>query len=197
MNILSMDTCFKARQSVDMMVPPAAVPIEAYLRQSARIVQALGNTGANTGANTGSVEPLGGELFRLKLKPLKFFTLLLQPIVDMRVWVDGDDLLRVQSVGCEILGLGDFDQQHFELNLSGEMYPMLVQGRMKLLGEVSLRVNVDMPMPIALTPKPVLETTGSAIMLGVLSTMKQRLTKNLVTDYQEWANQERSVLVGR
>jgi Protein of unknown function (DUF1997) len=54
-----------------------------------------------------------------------------------------------------------------------------------------------MPMPIALTPKPVLETTGSAIMLGVLSTMKQRLTKNLVTDYQEWANQERSALVGR
>lgn len=193
MNILSMDTCFKARQSVDMMIPPAAVPIEAYLRQSERIVQALGNTGANTGG----VEALGGELFRLKLKPLKFFTLLLQPIVDMRVWVDGADLLRVQSVGCEILGLGDFDQQHFELNLSGEMYPLLVQGRMKLLGEVSLRVNVDMPMPISLTPKPVLETTGSAIMLGVLSTMKQRLTKNLVTDYQEWANQERSALVGR
>jgi hypothetical protein len=193
MNILSMDTCFKARQSVDMMIPPAAVPIEAYLRQSERIVQALGNTGPNTGG----VEALGGELFRLKLKPLKFFTLLLQPIVDMRVWVDGDDLLRVQSVGCEILGLGDFDQQHFDLNLSGEMYPMLVQGRMKLLGEVSLRVNVDMPMPIALTPKPVLETTGSAIMLGVLSTMKQRLTKNLVADYQNWANQERSALVGR
>jgi Protein of unknown function (DUF1997) len=189
MNILSMDTCFKARQSVDMMIPPAAVPIEAYLRQSERIVQAL--------ANTGGVEALGGELFRLKLKPLKFFTLLLQPIVDMRVWVDGVDLLRVQSVGCEILGLGDFDQQHFDLNLSGEMYPLLVQGRMKLLGEVSLRVNVDMPMPIALTPKPILETTGSTIMLGVLSTMKQRLTKNLVTDYQDWANQERSALVGR
>jgi hypothetical protein len=188
-----MDTCFKAKQSVDIWVPTAAVPIQRYLQQSARLVEALASSG---GAASGLVEALGGEYFRLKIKPLKFLSLTLQPIVDLQVWLAANDVLQVRSVGCEILGLEQFDNPQFTLQLAGQLQPVTVRQALKLQGGVDLRVDVAMPMPIALTPKPILEATGNAIMLGVLTTMKQRLMKNLVADYQDWVKSEQRSLSG-
>jgi hypothetical protein len=186
-----MDTCFKAKQSVDIVIPPESLPIEQYLRQSERIVNALASL---DGSRSGNVTALGGELFRLALRPFGFLTLNLQPIVDLRVWMTADQV-NVSSVGCEILGLEQFSEQQFELKLLGEMYPVVARGVTRLQGQVSLQVLVDMPMPIKLTPKPVLEGTGNTIMSGVLTTMKQRLQKNLVVDYRDWVREEaRSVL---
>lgn len=173
-----MDTCFQAKQSVELVVPPADQPIEAYLRQSARIVQAIGSSG--------SVISLGDELFQLQLKPLRFLSLTIQPIVDMRVWTTPDDCLHIKSVNSEILGLEQFDNPQFMLNLIGKLQPTVVRCKTRLRGEVQLMVKVEMPMPIALTPKPILETTGNTIMSGVLSSMKQRLKRNLIHDYKAW-----------
>ncbi|MBE9029383.1 DUF1997 domain-containing protein [filamentous cyanobacterium LEGE 11480] len=173
-----MDTCFQAKQSVELFIPNEAVPIQPYLRESERIVRAIGNSG--------TVMPLGGELFQLKLKPINFISLQLQPIVDMRVWTSNDDCLHIQSVACEILGLEQFNDPQFILNLVGELKPVTIRRSIRLQGHVHLSVQVNMPMPIALTPKPILEGTGNTIMGGVLSSMKQRLKKNLVKDYQDW-----------
>jgi Protein of unknown function (DUF1997) len=175
-----MDTCFQAKQSVELFIPDAALPIQAYLRQSARVVRALGSSE--------SVVALGGELYQLRLKPINFLSLRLQPIVDMRVWTTSDGNLHIQSVNCEILGLEQFNEQQFMLNLVGELQPVRVRQSMRLQGHVQLSVQVDMPMPIALTPKTILEGTGNTIMSGVLASMKQQLKKNLVADYQTWAN---------
>jgi hypothetical protein len=174
-----MDTCFQAKQSVELFIPDAALPIAAYLRQSARVVRALGSSE--------SVIALGGELFQLRLKPLNFLSLRLQPIVDMRVWTTGDGTLHIQSVACEILGLEQFNEQQFMLNLVGELQPVTIRRTVRLQGHVSLSVQVDMPMPIAMTPKPLLEGTGNTIMAGVLASMKQQLKKNLIADYQDWS----------
>jgi Protein of unknown function (DUF1997) len=174
-----MDTCFQAKQSVELFIPDAALPIQEYLRQSARVVRALGSSE--------SVIALGGELYQLRLKPLNFLSLRLQPIVDMRVWTTSDGSLHLQSVHCEILGLEQFNQQQFMLNLVGELQPVVLRRVTRLQGHVSLSVQVDMPHPIALTPKPLLEGTGNTIMSGVLASMKQQLKRNLVTDYQDWA----------
>ncbi|NJN49531.1 MAG: DUF1997 domain-containing protein [Alkalinema sp. RL_2_19] len=177
-----MDTCFQAKQSVELFIPHEAVPIQSYLRESERVVQAIGNSG--------TVKTLGGELFQLRLKPINFISLKLQPIVDMRVWTTPDDCLHIQSVNCEILGLEQFNRQQFSLNLVGELKPATIRRSLRLQGYVNLTVQVDMPMPIALTPKPILEGTGNTIMNGVLGSMKQRLKKNLVKDYQDWVREQ-------
>ncbi len=188
-----MDTTFKAKQSVDIAIPAGPMLIQPYLRQSMRIVNAL--TSSDHKGPSSQVEALDGDLYRLKLRPLKFLALTLQPIVDMRVWTSSDDVLHVQSVDCEILGLEQFNNPQFELDLIGELYPVAVRGKIHLQGQIALTVKAEMPMPIALTPKPVLEATGNAIMLGVLTTMKQRLLKNLIADYCDWVDtQQRSVL---
>lgn len=177
-----MDTCFQAKQSLELFVPHEPLPIQTYLRQSHRVVGVF--------ASTGNVTALGDELFRLHLNPINFISLQLQPVVDMRVWTAADDCLRIQSVDCEILGLEHFQEQEFRLNLVGELKPMVVRRSIRLKGYVHLKIQVDMPMPIALTPKPILEGTGNTIMSGLLNTMKQRLKKNLVSDYQSWVRTE-------
>jgi hypothetical protein len=46
---------------------------------------------------------------------------------------------------------------------------------------------VDVPMPLALTPKPFLEATGNGLLKSVLLTVKQRLMHHLLADYRAWA----------
>jgi hypothetical protein len=176
-----MDTCFQAKQSVELLIPEAPLPITGYLRCADRVVGAL--------SSAGEVFELGDDLFQLQLKPISFLSLSIQPIVAMRVWNEGADCLHIQSVKSEILGLEQFNNPNFQLNLTGELRPVEQRRRTYLQGHVQLSVEVEMPMPLALTPKPILESSGNAIMSGVLSGMKQRLKKNLIQDYQDWASQ--------
>jgi hypothetical protein len=184
-----METRFSARQSVEIAVPELAQPIGSYLRQGDRIVYAL--------AGNGEILPLGADLYQLRLRPLGLFALNVQPIVDIRVWTTEDDTLHVQSVNYQILGLESLGSPNFELRLEGQLYPINIRRQLKLQGHVNLNVQVDVPKPIALTPKAILETTGNAVMTGVLATMKQRLMKNLVSDYQTWVRQQQLVATSR
>ncbi|MEL6320154.1 MAG: DUF1997 domain-containing protein, partial [Cyanobacteria bacterium J06626_14] len=66
---------FKAYQTVDITVSEEIVPIQHYLRQPQRIINAL--------ADPKRIEFLGDNVFRLKMRPLGFMMLKIQPTVDM------------------------------------------------------------------------------------------------------------------
>ncbi|MDX2228621.1 MAG: DUF1997 domain-containing protein [Leptolyngbyaceae cyanobacterium bins.349] len=173
-----MDTRFLASQSVDIPVVEQPVPIHHYLRQPHRLVNAL------TTANR--IETLGNDLFRLKMRPLTFMTLSLQPIVDLRVWADPNGTVHLRSVRCEMRGM-DYINDRFTLDLVGKLYPHSVGGTTHLQGRADLEVRVDLPPPFLFTPKSILETTGNGLLKSVLLTVKQRLMHQLVSDYQTWA----------
>lgn len=175
-----MDIRFTASQSVDIPVVEQPVPIQHYLRQPQRLVQAL--------ASSSRIEHLGNDLFRLKMRPISFMMLNLQPTVDMEVWAESDGIVRLRSRSCEILGI-EYINQRFALNLAGQLQPCTVAGMTHLQGRADLEVIVvELPPPFLLTPKPILETTGNGLLKSVLLTVKQRLVYQLVSDYQLWAN---------
>jgi len=173
-----MDTRFFSTLSVDISVVEQPVPIQHYLRQPHRLVNAL------TTANR--VEVLGSDLFRLKMRPLSFMTLSLQPTVDLRVWADANGTVHIQSVRCEIWGV-EYINDRFSLNLIGKLSPQTVQGITHLQGRADLEVRVELPPPFLFTPRPILETTGNGLLKSVLMTVKQRLMHQLIADYQAWA----------
>jgi hypothetical protein len=175
-----MDIRFTASQSVDIPVVEQPVPIQHYLRQPQRLVRAL--------ASSSRIEHLGSDLFRLKMRPLFFMMLSLQPTVDMNVWAESDGTVRLRSRSCEILGV-EYINERFALNLSGQLQPRTVSGMTHLRGRADLEVMiVDLPPPFLFTPRPILETTGNGLLKSVLLTVKQRLVHQLVSDYQLWAN---------
>jgi len=173
-----MYTRFTASQVVEMAVSEQPIPIQHYLRQPQRVVTAL--------AASSQIEPLGGDRFRLKMRPLSFMMLTIQPIVDLRVWAESDGTVYVQSIGCEIRGV-EYINQRFKLNLVGKLQPHQLHGATVLKGKADLEVQVDVPPPLDFTPKPFLETTGNGLLKSVLLTIKQRLMHHLLADYTTWA----------
>ncbi|BAY26227.1 hypothetical protein NIES2100_60410 [Calothrix sp. NIES-2100] len=173
-----MATQFTASQSVEIAVPKQPIPIQHYLRQPQRLVHAL--------VDTNRIQQLSEEVFRLKMRPLSFMTLSIQPTVDMRVWAESDGNIYLRSVGCEILGV-EYINQRFALNLKGYLSPSQRSTGTYLQGKADLEVQVELPPPFCFTPKPILEATGNGLLKSVLLTVKQRLLHQLLADYSRWA----------
>ena len=174
-----MHTRFDACQSVEIAVPEQPIPIKHYLRQPHRLVQAL--------VDHSRIEQLGEEIFRLKMRPLSFMMLTIQPTVDMRVWAEADGTVHIESVACEIRGI-EYINQRFTLNLKGILVPYQINGITHLKGKADLQVLIELPPPFWLTPKPVLEATGNGLLKSVLLTIKHRLMHQLLLDYRKWAS---------
>lgn len=176
---------FNASQSVEIAVPDERVPIQHYLRQPRRLVNAL--------VDRTRTEQLSDDCFRLKMRPLQFMMLSIQPTVDMRVWAQSDGTINLESVACEILGVG-YINDRFALNLKGQLAPHQNGGVTYLKGKADLEVQVELPPPFWLTPKPILEATGNGLLKSVLKSVKQRLMYQLLLDYRRWASSETEVI---
>ncbi|MEM1392646.1 MAG: DUF1997 domain-containing protein [Cyanobacteria bacterium P01_A01_bin.80] len=172
-----MATQFKACQSVEIPVTYQPIPIKHYLRQPQRLVNAL--------ADSSRVEQLDTEVFRLKMRPLAFMSLSIQPIVDMRVWAQSDGTIYLESVRSEIRGIKYIDQR-FKLDLKGNLSSYEKNGSTHLKGIANLEVQVELPPPFSFTPKAILESTGNGLLKSVLLTIKQRLLRQLLVDYRRW-----------
>ena len=183
-----MDIRFAASQSVEIIVPEQPVPIAHYLRQPQRVVHAL--------AASSRIESLNDDQFRITMRPLNFLSLSVQPTVDMRVWADFNGAINVKSIACEIRGV-EYINQRFSLNLVGQLYPTQVNQTTYLKGRADLEVQVELPPPFLLTPKFLLDTAGNGLLLGVLSTIKQRLLHQLLLDYRNWATSQSETEEGR
>ncbi|MBR8839729.1 MAG: DUF1997 domain-containing protein [Stigonema ocellatum SAG 48.90 = DSM 106950] len=173
-----MPTRFSASQSVEIAVPEQPIPIQHYLRQPQRLVSAL--------VDPSRVKQLSEEVFRLKMRPLNFMSLSIQPAVDMRVWAESNGTIYLESISCEILGI-EYINQRFTLNLKGHLSPyQLNTGGTRLKGRADLEVQVDLPPPLSFTPKGILEAAGNSLLKSVLLTIKQRLLHHLLADYRRW-----------
>ncbi len=174
-----MQTQFNASQSVELTVPVRPIPIQHYLRQPQRLIGAL--------VDPSRTDQLATDLFRLKMRPLSFLMLSIQPTVDMRVWAEPGGSIHLQSTGCEIRGI-DYINDRFNLHLLGKLTPQESDHTTLLVGRADLRVEVDVPPALWLTPRPLLEATGQGVLHSVLLTIKQRLMHQLVQDYDHWVN---------
>ncbi|MEM6590234.1 MAG: DUF1997 domain-containing protein [Cyanobacteria bacterium P01_H01_bin.119] len=171
---------FSATQSIDLAIQRQPIPIQHYLRQPKRLVHAL--------ADPKRVEVLSPTVFRLRMRPLAFMTLHIQPTVDLAVNVDAQGRVELEAIACEIRG-NAYINQRFSLALSGRLSPQLINHNTHLIGRADLTVSVDLPPILEFTPKPLLEATGNGVLLSVLLTIKQRLGKQLLLDYESWVRQ--------
>ena len=172
-----MANIFRACQLVEIPVTYEPIPIKYYLRQPQRLVNAL--------VDLTRVEQLSTEVFRLKMRPLSFMSLSIQPIVDMRVWAEFNGTIRLESVNSQIHGI-KYINQRFQLDLKGNLSTYEKDGNTRLKGIANLEVKVELPAPLSFTPKAILETAGNGLLKSVLITIKQRLLRQLLVDYRRW-----------
>lgn len=172
---------FTASEAVNLVIPPEETPIQHYLRQPRRLVAAI--------ADPKLMTPLSENRFHLKMRPINFLDLYhFQPSAVLKVVADSNGVVTLTSESCEVIG-NDYINDRFSLQLKGKLYPIQEKGKIYLRGRADLKVDVDLPPPLWLTPRPMLETTGNGLLKSVLMRIKNKLMNQLISDYRQWANQ--------
>lgn len=169
---------FNVSQHLKLAVRNESVPIDHYLRQPQRLVHAI--------TDPRRVEQRSPSEFRLSLRPLEFLMLRFQPVADLQVWADEQGTIHLQSLKCELLGV-DFFQRSFFFQLQGSLSSHPAGSITHLEGTAHLKVELQLPSPLQIVPAPVVEQAGTALLNGILLTIKYRLERQLVQDYQRWA----------
>jgi hypothetical protein len=173
---------FKATESVQILIEDEEIPIQHYLRQPQRLVEAI--------ANPQLMQQLSEERYKLKMRPINFMEMYhFQPIVILKVWAGTKGMVYLKSEECEIRGV-DYIDRRFSLQLKGILYPESDRETTSLQGQADLEVKVDLPPALRLTPQPWLEMAGNTLLKSVLVRIKQRLVSQLLKDYRHWATQE-------
>lgn len=173
---------FNTSESVQIAVDNAEVPIQHYLRQPRRVVEAI--------ADPKLMKQMSDELYELKMRPIDFMEMYhFQPIVLLKVWSGSNSSVYLQSEDCQIKGI-DYINRRFSLKLKGVLYPNESDGQTTLLGQADLEVGVELPTALMFTPKSLLEVAGNKLLKSVLGRIKNKLTTQLVQDYRSWASHE-------
>ena len=175
-----MEVRFSADEVVSLRVEAQKIPIQHYLRQPQRLVQAI--------TDPNLVEQLSETRFIVKMRPLNFLNFYhFQPTVGLKVWSDSQGTVYLNSESCEIKGI-DYINQRFFLKVTGKLAPESKNGQTYLVGKAELEVKVALPPPLWLTPTPLLEIAGNGLLKSVLVRIKQRLIGQLLKDYYEWVD---------
>lgn len=171
---------FQATEVVQLEVPEAGNDIERYLHQTDRIMGAI--------ADPKLTEQISSEVFRLKMQPINFLELYeFQPIVTLKVWCDRQHVVHLQNLDYQIKGLEAF-MEGFRLDVKGTLRAVPgAAGITELQGQADLVVSLELPPPLWITPKALLQGTGDRLLGEVLQRIKHQLLKQLLLDYQDWA----------
>ncbi|WP_017298089.1 DUF1997 domain-containing protein [Nodosilinea nodulosa] len=171
---------FFASQNLRLRVPNEAIPIEHYLRQPQRLVQAI--------TDPRRIEVLGDGVYRLSLRPLQFLGISIEPRADLRVRSQPDGTLHLESIDCQVKGPDylSFVNDSFGMTLQGTLTPLRQDHYTELQGRADLQIHIELPPPISFMPAPMLDRAGKTFLSGILSTIKHRIERQLVEDYRAW-----------
>jgi hypothetical protein len=169
-----MTLAFSARQQLSLPVAASADQLPTYLEDSNRVVGAL--------LDPSQLEPLGSGRYRYNVSRVQVFQLQIQPIVQLEA-ITREGRLELQALDCRLEGLGLVDD--FQLSLTS----WLTATPEGLEGEASLSVRVGQPPLLRLIPPKILEATGRSVLSGILLGIRNRVSQQLLTDFQQWCRE--------
>ena len=164
---------FSASQTLNLAVESQMDRLPAYLNQEERVVKAL--------LDADQLERLGPGQYRYTVTTIQVFQLQVKPVVSLNVRLEGQTLI-MRAIDAQLEGLGMVDD--FELTLES----VLEASSTGLKGLATLGVQVSQPPLLRLIPRKVLESTGESILNGILLTIKGRVGRQLVGDFQQWCD---------
>ena len=172
-----MPLAFSASQQLDLPVQSQIDQLPAYLREEDRVVKAL--------LDPNQLERIEAGRYRYTVTTIQVFQLQVKPVVSLTVQQEGQTLI-MRAVDAQLEGLGVVDD--FELSLES----VLEASSTGLKGLATLGVRVSQPPLLKLIPRKVLESTGESILNGILLTIKGRVGRQLVDDFQTWCNTQKA-----
>jgi hypothetical protein len=166
-----MPLAFSASQHLNLTVNRRADALPAYLQEEDRVVKAL--------LDPSQLSLLAPGRYQYTVTTLQVFQLQVKPVVCLEV-THQDNRLTMRALDANLEGLGLVDD--FQLTLEA----VLEARSSGLEGLATLGVEVSQPPLLRLIPRRVLESTGESILNGILLTIKGRVRRQLVNDFERW-----------
>jgi Protein of unknown function (DUF1997) len=175
---------FSATETLDIPVNGTLREAENYLLQTRRMVEHM--------VHPTSIKHLGGDRWRIRMKPIGALGFVLQPLIELEIRSvgsasskDAPRSVHMRSLRHQIIDDAwladkiDFSFEGVLQAMGSEQYPQY-QGR------ADLWITFPLPPFLQMTPFSVVEAAGSSIVHGVLSRIKRILLTDLVKDYDRW-----------
>ncbi len=169
-----MALAFKARQKIDLVVQDNVEQLPNYLLQQERVVGAM--------LDSEKLTPLGPGRFKYEVTSFQVFQLQINPVVSIGV-ENTESKIRMYVTESHLDGLGFVED--FDLTLDA----ILEAKSNGLEGEALLGVTVSQPPLLKLIPPKILVSTGQSILNGILLGIKARVSKQLISDFQNWCQE--------
>ncbi len=175
---------FSAAETLDIRVNGTLQEAEAYLLQTRRMVQHM--------VHPSSITYLGGERWRIQMKPIGALGFVLKPLIELEIrsigLVGSQDSPRgvlVRSLSHQIIDDSWFTDK-IDFSFEGIFQAVGSQQYPRYKGQIDLKVAFPLPPLLQMTPFSVVEAACNTIMHGVLSRIKRILLTDLVRDYDRW-----------
>ncbi len=173
-----MATCFSAQQECRVDLKGSWDQVQEFLREPRHLTAAL--------LNQGQVRQLDRERFEVRMNWIGALGIQVRPIVDLQIQTSDRGEVYLQAIGCRIEG-NDWIDKHFDLAFEGSLRPLEISAqsvnpiapKVSMCGWARLKVCLELPPLLSLTPPPVVETVGSTIVNGVLMTIRHSLCRQL------------------
>lgn len=166
-----------ASQSVEINISPVPIPIDQYLSNTDRLVYSL--------ADPSQIRVLGENRFEFSMRPIKFLMLTLEPIADVTIYPNECNEIVIYSDSCQLRNQTALNRR-FLFKLEGWLVARPDDSGVS--GNAQLDITIELPPAFRVTPKSLLESTGNAILNGILIAIKQRLQQRLIHEYRSWAS---------
>lgn len=181
-----MATCFSAQQTCRVELKGSWDQVQDFLQDPRHLTAAL--------LNQGQVRQLDRERFEVQMHWIGGLGVQVRPVVRLQIQTSERGEVYLQAIGCRIEG-NEWIDEHFDLAFEGSLTPLQipaqsVDGGVIMSGWARLKVCLELPPLLALTPAPMVETVGSTIVNGVLMTIRHSLCRRLPHSF--WAHTQSS-----
>ena len=107
--------------------------------------------------------------------------LTLEPIADVQIYPNDCGKVIIYSDSCRLRHQSALNRR-FSFKLQGWLAAR--NDNSGVSGNAELDISIDLPAAFRLTPKSLLESTGNALVNGILVAIKQRLQRRLIHEYR-------------
>ncbi|CAN6439846.1 unnamed protein product [Victoria cruziana] len=198
MQLQDKPSSFSSQISTDLpLYESPLAPFDDYIRDRQRVFEAMFPDKRRS-------QRLNDEEWRIKMLPIDFFFLSVNPIVDMRITCkshgkeyppgvrkSSSTVLALEAIRWELKGL-DYvlKPSDFTLGVRGALYSEKLGVRSRLKGQLELNISFVLPPVLELVPKDVLRSVAESVLNRLLVNMKQQVNSSLVSDFREYTKEK-------
>lgn len=172
-----MSECFVSRRSTQIKLPGTPQQVREFFQKPYYLVEAL--------LEPERVQKLDSQRFSVEMQPIGGLGIQIQPQVRLEIIPTAQGGSDLKIIDCEIKG-NEWLNQHFHLEFEGGLHPVDdevdpsgASHSVVMEGEALLRVCIEIPPPLRLTPRPVLRSVGTMVVDGILRMIQRSLQRKL------------------